>query len=224
VDPQRAAHVFVEIGSRSKDWDPVVRAQLVGAWDAVIKTHDAADLAVGAPKDLVPAVKRRVRKALASQGFEVVAIDAPRWSPDPAVQTALNTLEEARISLQTAETETVKGMAQAAEADAAVQAERDTQWRGLQAILAAQREGAQIQGEAQVEQAREDAADRLRQARAKRAKHIARAQAVRAVTDARVQSLQARVDAARIAGPRMLDEAILKHVLPKLGRRAEPQK
>lgn len=216
LNPDRAAQVFTRFGAQTRGWDRVVRAQLVAAWARTISTRDAATLATQAPKALVPAVERRLRPMLAELGFELTAIGTPRWSPDPQTSAALDRLESAKGVVRTAEQEAITAIAAAAQSDAAAQAERAAQWRGLRAILDAQREGARMQGVAAVAQARKDARARLRHAQAERATRIAKAQATRATLNADLKGLAAQIDAARVAGPQLLDEAILTHVLPQL--------
>jgi uncharacterized membrane protein YqiK len=223
VDPERAAQVFLKYGHKTRGWDTVARGELAWAWAKVIAMHSATDLASAPPDALIPAVRRVLEGRLAGDGFIIEAVSSARWQTPSGIQAGIANRRDRQLKLAAVLDAAAKAVGEAALADFKTQQQWDTERAEQSAILEAQLEAAGMQAAADLEEARRDAESGLIAARSERATLFTRAQVIDAVAPSEAEALAARAVALAEHGGRLLDEAILTHVLPQVdGARTPP--
>lgn len=222
IDPQAADRAFLAFGHRPRRWDLAVRGELAVAWSAVIGEHTSTALASMSAEALVARVHQTLTAQLAPSGVIVETVTRAQWQAPRRIDAGLSRRSAARQALEVARAEAAKAITDGAEADAATHARWATERAALDAILEAELEAARMQTTADLDEARRDAESAIIGARSTRATLFTRAEVLQTVAPSQARALAARTAALTEHGGRLLDEAILQHVLPRIDGRAPP--
>lgn len=216
VRPSEAARVFLRLGADGAAWDALVRGRAALVFSRLAGGEGLAALRATDPAAITATARRQLERDLDDHGFELLDLGVGRWQPPTGIADALDA-EAATAKAHAALADVAAAAVEsAAMADLDLQAEQDVEDATHAAILEADLEAARLEAEASIAAARRAADDRRARAEAERTALLTRATVIETVAPRDAEGLRARIDALGERGLRLLDEAILTHVLPQV--------